>query len=234
MRVRDLEHVERSSARCRSGSPSARAATPSTRAAARGSRAGGSRTGSSRSLRSSSGRCCAPAARSRSPAASRRHRRARAQARRRTRARRGSSSRTPRPRLLVRVRRGRTRRAQDPVPVHVLDQRVEARLAVAARGRQISDSSRSKRDTFLEDVSGDSPRTGLHQTLALSVVAETARLQQGREGLDLVVDPGGRDAQAAKQQFLRQAGPGQPRAPLHQGPRRRGVPPRPGRSRTRR
>jgi hypothetical protein len=54
--------------------------------------------------------------------------------------------------------------------VHVLDERPEARLAVAAahgEQRQLA----VERDTFLEDVSGTVPGR-LDQTLALSVVAE--------------------------------------------------------------
>ncbi len=91
---------------------------------------------------------------------------------------------------LRRIQGGRPRSAQDPVLVDVLDERPETRLAVApAHGEQRELAV--ERDTFLQDVSGDSPRTGLHQTLALSVVAENPWFQEGREGLDLVVDPRG-------------------------------------------
>ena len=93
---------------------------------------------------------------------------------------------------LRRVRGGRARGAQDPVLVHVLDERVEARLAVvAADGEQRQLSVES--DTLLEDVSGDSPRPCLHQTLALSVIAEAPRLQEGWVRFDLVVDSDRRD-----------------------------------------
>ena len=170
----------------------------SSRAAARGSRGGGSRTGSSRSPRSSSGRCCGRAARSRSRAAARRRRRARARGRRRSRARRAVVPAYSSASRLRRVDRRRPRRAQDPVLVDVLDERPEPRLAVAAAHGEQRELA-VERDTFLEDVSGDSPRTGLHQTLALSVVAENPWFQEGWEGLDLVVDPRGGNPELSEQ-----------------------------------
>ena len=49
---------------------------------------------------------------------------------------------------------------------------------------------------------GSWPLQCLHQTLALSVIAEPARLQERRESLHLVVDPGGRDPEPAEQLLL--------------------------------
>ena len=95
------------------------------------------------------------AARTRSRAGGRRRRRARARARRRTRERRAA----PGVLLCLRLRgvRGRcTRRPQDPALVDVLDERVEARVAVDRTDgdqRQLA----VERDTFLEDMTGSSP-----------------------------------------------------------------------------
>ena len=90
MRSGDGEHVRGGRHRADQVDHHRRPARRSSRAAARGRRAGGSRTGSSRRPRSSSGRCCGRAARTRSRAGGRRRRRARARARRRSRARRAA------------------------------------------------------------------------------------------------------------------------------------------------
>ena len=65
-----------------------------------------------------------------------------------------------------------------------------------------SDSSRSKETRSSRTWSGSWPRPCLHQTLALSVVAEPAGLQERREGLHLVVDAGGRDPEPAEELLL--------------------------------
>ena len=85
----------------------ARAGVGRLRAAGRGSRAGGSRTGSSRRRRSSSAPCCARAARTRWRAADRPPRTARRPGRRRSRARPSAPRRSPPPRAEARPRRAR-------------------------------------------------------------------------------------------------------------------------------
>ena len=63
-------------------------------------------------------------------------------------------------RLGLRLRRPggrRTRLAQDPVSVNVLDERPEARVAVAAPDGEQRELA-VEWDELLEDVSGDSPR----------------------------------------------------------------------------
>ena len=102
---------------------------------------------------------------------------------------------------LRRVRSGCTRRPQDPVLVHVLDEWVETRLAeVAADGdqRQLA----VERDALLQDQGRIGIGPLLDEPLAAAVVAEPPRLQDRREGLHLVVEPDGRDAEPAEELFL--------------------------------
>ena len=142
MRSRDGEHVRGGRNRADQVDQDRRPARRSSPAAVRGRRAGGSRTGSWPRPRSSSGRCCGRAARTRSPAGGRRRRRARARARRRTRERRAALRRTPLPRPAARSPparatcagsrpRGRSRRAGRSA----CRRRPRERRSATARGR---------------------------------------------------------------------------------------------------
>ena len=150
----------------------------STRAAGRGSRAGGSRTGSSPRPRSSSDPCCGPGRElvRQQPAAD-------LEQLEREHAHVAELVEEPR-RVLLRLRLqrlapvrarcggfrpgGRSRRAG------------RTRLAVAAAHGEQRELA-VERDTLLEDMSGVSPRPCLHQPLALAVVAEPPRLQERGE-----------------------------------------------------
>ena len=83
----------------------------------------------------------------------------------------------------------------------VLDERVEARVAVgAANGEQRQLAV--ERDALLQDVTGVWSLPRLHQALALAVVAEPARLQDRRELVDLVVQLRRRDPEPAEELLL--------------------------------
>ena len=122
---------------------------------------------------------------------------------------------------------------QDPVLVHVLDERPEARVAVApAHGEQRQLAV--ERDTLLQDMVGvlapdmSPPDAGPFRHSrgggsSGSPGTSPPRRRCARSGSRV----GGRAAS-------RRAGPATPRARRHPGSRRPAAPPRPGRSRTRR
>ena len=99
------------------------------------------------------------------------------------RARRAAASHTTRRRPAARSRRGAPRVAQDPVAVHVLDERPEACLAVGRRGRRSATARGRTRRVSSRIKAGSGPGRSSTSALALAVVAEPPRLQDRRAGL---------------------------------------------------